>query len=153
MLECSPSVIKGDQRKILPVDLSGAHGGVVVPAGGANTAPALIQANASSPKLAPDGVHIAFSDIRTDAAEVMVIARLTRTATNYVTSNPQTINPAGPTSPLDPNTAAWSDSSALFEFKSFAHGGADATYVQVGGDASGNPEVWELTSPPVGARD
>jgi hypothetical protein len=145
VLECAPSVAHCASRRILPVDLSGARpGGAVVPPGGADLEPADNQENASSPKLAPDGEHIAFSDIRTDAVELMTIARLTRTATKYVTSDPHTINPSGPTSPTDPNTQAWSDSSALFEFKSFADGGADATYVQVGGEAADNPDLWQV---------
>lgn len=145
MLECRPSVIRCSTRQIVPIDLAGARpGGAVVPPGGPDTAPALDQANASSPKLAPDGVHIAFSDIRTDAVELMVIATLRRMPAKYVLEDPRVINPAGPTSTTDTNTRAWSDSSGLFEFKSFADGGAAATYVQVGGDALGNPDVWKI---------
>lgn len=145
MLECRSSVTRCSTRHIVPIDLSGARpGGAVVPPGGPDTAPALDQANASSPKLAPDGVHIAFSDIRTDAVELMVIATLRRTPTKYLLDDPRVINPVGPTSTTDTNTRAWSDSSGLFEFKSFADGGAAATYAQVGGDALGNPDVWRI---------
>jgi hypothetical protein len=145
VLECRPSVVRCSTRRILPIDLSAARpGGALVPPGGAVTSPALDQASASSPKLAPDGMHVAFSDIRTDAVELMVIAKLARTATKYVLSDPRVINPPGPSSKTDLNTRAWSDSSGLFEFKSFADGGAAATYAQVGGDALGNPDVWQI---------
>lgn len=80
MLGCAPSVLSCTRRQILPIDLSGARpGGAFVPPGGVVTSPVLNQANASSPKLAPDGIHVAFSDIRTDAAELMTIATLWRT--------------------------------------------------------------------------
>jgi hypothetical protein len=53
------------------------------------------------------------------------------------------INPPGPTSATDTNVAGWSDSSALYEFKSFTNGGADATYVQVGG-IHGGVDIWSV---------
>jgi len=145
VLECSPSVIDCSSRQILPVDLSAARpdGGVVTP-GGADLEGAYDVGGGSSPKLAPDGVHVAFSDVRSDAAELMIIATLQRQATKYIVTDPRVINPAGPTSPTDTNTQAWSDSAALYEFKTFANGGADATYAEVGGPATLNPDVWEI---------
>jgi hypothetical protein len=145
VLECSPSVLDCASKLILPVDLSAARpDNGLVPPGGADLLGSIDIGGGASPKLAPDGVHIAFSDVRTDAAELMIIATLKRTPTKYVITDPRVINPAGPTSPIDPNTRAWSDSSALFEFKTFAHGGADATYAEVGGPATLNPDVWEV---------
>jgi WD40 repeat protein len=145
VLECSPSVIDCVSRKILPVDLSAARpNGGVLTGGAVNPLGTLDIGGGSSPKLAPDGVHIAFSDVRSDAAELMIIATLQRQATKYVVTDPRVINPAGPTSITDTNTQAWSDSSALYEFKTFADGGADATYVEVGGPATLNPDVWEV---------
>ena len=145
VLECSPSVVDCAVRKILPVSLAGARPpSDLLPPGGGNLLPALDDGGGASPKLSPPGKQIVFSDVTTDAVEMMTIASLTRTATGYVTSDPHVLNPAGPTSITDTNTAAWSNSSALFEFKSFADGGADGTYVQVGGDQAGNPNVWEI---------
>jgi hypothetical protein len=145
VLECSPSVVDCATKQILPIDLSAARpdGGVVAP-GGADPLGAVDIGGGSSPKLAPDGIHLAFSDVRSDAAELMVIATLKQTATGYVISDPRVLNPAGPKSPTDTDTQAWSDSAGLFEFKSFADGGADGTYVEVGGPATLNPDVWEV---------
>jgi hypothetical protein len=145
VLECMPSLIACEHRQILPVDLSGARpGSPAVPAGGVDARAGVDLGGGVAPKLAPDGTHIAFSDIRSDVAELMVMATLTRTPTMYRTSDPRVLNPPAPTSPSDPNTVAWSDSSGLFEFKSFAHGGADATYAEVGGPGMGNPDVWQV---------
>jgi hypothetical protein len=145
VLECSPSVVDCATRRILPVSLAGARPpSDLLPPGGGNLLPALDEGGGASPKLSPSGKQIAFSDVTTDAVEMMTLATLTRTPTGYVTSDPHVLNPAGPTSLTDSNTQAWSNSSALFEFKSFADGGADGTYVQVGGDQAGNPNVWEL---------
>lgn len=145
VLECAPSLTACEHRHILPVDLSGARPGYPnVPAGGVDARPGLDLGGGVAPKLAPDGTHIAFSDIRSDVAELMVMATLTRSTDKYVTGDPRVLNPPAPRSPTDPNTVAWSNSSGLFEFKSFARGGADATYAQVGGPGLGNPDVWQL---------
>jgi lysophospholipase L1-like esterase len=148
VLECAPSVVDCANRKIMPIDLSGARPGsngqsaFTSPPGGADLTPAVDVGGAASPKLSPDGNYIAFSDIRSDAVELMILARLTRTATGYVTSDPRVLNPQGPSSPFDTNLDAWSRSTALFEFKSFAAGGASATYVQAGGDS--NIDIWKV---------
>jgi hypothetical protein len=146
VLECHPSVVHCTSRKILPVDLSGARPSTPVggPPGGSPPEPGLDLENGSSPKLSPDGHYVVFSDITTNAVELMTIARLRRTATKYVASEPRVLNPTGPSSVLDTDTKHWSNSSALFEFKSFADGGAAATYVQVGGVAAFNPDVWQV---------
>jgi hypothetical protein len=145
VLECVPSLLDCEHRGILPVDLSGARPGAgVVPPGGVDSSPGVDLGGGVAPKLAPDGDHVAFSDIRSDVAELMVLATLTRTPTKYVTSDPRALNPPAPTSPADDDTRAWSDSASLFEFKSFADGGADATYAQVGGPGLQNPDVWQV---------
>jgi hypothetical protein len=63
----------------------------------------------------------------------MVVGKLVRAGDEYQVTEPRVLNPPGPTSATDTSVAGWSDSSALYEFKSFTNGGADATYVQVGG--------------------
>jgi hypothetical protein len=129
VLECLPSVDDCLRRQVLPVDLSGARpNGGGAGAGGVDGQPAIDLGGGVAPKLAPDGNHVAFSDIRSDVAEMMVIATLTRTDAKYVTSDPHVLNPAPPSSPTDTDPTPWSQSSGLFEFKSFADGGADATY-------------------------
>ena len=145
VLECAPSLVQCTTKQILPVDLSAVRPtAMVTPGGGSGVQPTVNLANGSSPKLAPDGVHVAFSDIRTDAAELMTIATLTRGTTSYTASDAHVLNPVGPTGLTDTDTDAWSDAAALFEFKSFGDGGAYGTYVQVGGEASLNPDVWKV---------
>ena len=145
VLECSPSVIDCVKRQILQIDESGARpDNGIVPPGGVDLGAMVDQGGGSSPKLAPDGQHVVFSDVRLDMAELMVMTTLERTDTKYVLTNPRVLNPPSPTSLSDPRTVRWSDGSALYEFKSFANGGADGTYVEVGGAATSNPDVWEV---------
>ncbi len=144
VLECLPSVTNCQTKEILDIDLSGARPAGPIPPGGAVTSPQLSLGFGARPQLSPDGKHVMFADIRTESIEVMILAKLTRTPTGYVTSDPVVLNPAGPTSATDKDTVAWSDSSALFESKDFVDGGRAVTYVQVGGEAGGNPDVWEL---------
>jgi hypothetical protein len=144
VLECTPTVVNCKHAQIFPVDLSGAFapGGLIFP-GGANGF-AFDTGGAASPKLSPDGNYIAFSDVRTDSIEEMVLAKLGKEGEKYVVSQPRVLNPAGPTSPTDPNTGAWSDSAGLFEFKTFVEGGRAVTYVQVGGNENGGINLWKL---------
>jgi hypothetical protein len=145
ILRCLPSVDSCHKRRIFPIDLSGARPpGILIPAGGTDVLPALDEGGGSSPKISPDGQWIVFSDVTTDAVELMTIARLNAGKSEYTTSDPRVLNPAGPISLTDTNTQAWSNSSALFEFKTFADGGKDATYAQVGGIAGYNPDVWKV---------
>ena len=89
-------------------------------------------------------MHVGFSDIRSDSIETMVIGKLTRSGSTYEVTDPRVINPSSPTSSTDSNVDAWSDSGALYEFKTFTHGGADATYVESGGPALLNADVWSV---------
>lgn len=145
VLECTPSVIDCEKADVLPVNLTGARPtGGIFPPGGSDSLPGVDLPVSSSPKLSPDGDEVAFGDLDSDVGELMVIAKLTRTPTEYVASDPRILNPEGPTSLTDGNTLAWSDSAAEYEFKSFADGGADATYLQVGGANGDNPDAWEM---------
>jgi hypothetical protein len=143
VLECSPSVVHCVTAKILPVDFTPAEPKLVSP-GGAISTPQTNLGGAYAAKLSQDGQHVAFSDARTDDLEVMVIGRLKRAGAKYEVTDPRVINPPAPTSASDGNIAHWSSSSALFEFKTFTHGGADATYVQSGGSSLLNPDVWSI---------
>jgi hypothetical protein len=142
VLECSPSVVDCRKKKILPVDFSPAQP-ATIPAGGAYSVPQSNLLGSSTAKLSPDGKHVAFSDLRSDSLLNMVIGKLTRASDTYRVTDPRILNPGGPTSATDPSVARWSDSSALYELKSFADGGAAVTYVQVGGVNRG-PDVWSV---------
>ena len=105
VLECLPNLLDCAHRAILPVDLSGARPGAgVVPAGGVDGSPGVDLGGGVAPKLAPECHARAFSDIRSDVAELMIIATLTRTPTKYVTSDPRALNPAAPSSLTDTDT-------------------------------------------------
>ncbi|MER7540403.1 hypothetical protein ABTX77_37355 [Streptomyces sp. NPDC097704] len=145
VLHCAPSILDCKTATTYRIDQSGARpGGGVVPPGGAVTTPSLNGGGASSPKLSPDGNYVAWSDFRSDSVLNMVIAKLEFAGDKYVVTNPRVLNPAGPTSPTDPDPRPWSESSGLFELKSFADGGRSIVYVQVGGGASGNPDLWKV---------
>lgn len=144
VLECLPSIVNCQSKQIFDVDLSGARPAGPIPPGGAAGGPALNLGLGARPQLSPDGKWVMFSDIRTDSIEDMILAKLTRGASGYSTSDGVVLNPPGPASPTDQDTKAWSDSTALFESKTFDDGGRTVTYVQVGGEAGGNPDVWKL---------
>jgi hypothetical protein len=142
VLECAPSLVECRHRQILPVDFSNADPSPKT--GGVVTTPQVNYGGAYQARLAPDGKYIGFSEIRSDSIAVMVVARLARARHKYVLRSPRVINPPAPTSVFDTNIDAWSEGSALVEFKGFSHGGADATYVSVGGPALLNPDVWSV---------
>ena len=143
VLECSPSVVDCKHASVLPVDFSAAEP-AVIPPGGPEGSAQINTGGSYAAKLSQDGKYVGFSDIRTDSIEMMVIGTLTRSGHTYKVANPRVVNPAGPSSASDPNLHAWSDSAALYEFKTFTHGGADATYVESGGPAILNPDVWSV---------
>lgn len=143
VLDCSPSVVDCKHASVLPVDFSAAEPKLIPPGGPENT-PQLNTGVAYAAKLSQDGVHVGFSDIRSDSIEMMVIGTLKRSGDKYEVTDPRVINPAGPTSTSDRSVGAWSDGGALYEFKTFTHGGRDATYVQSGGSALLNPNVWSV---------
>ncbi|WP_327313518.1 hypothetical protein [Streptomyces sp. NBC_01235] len=145
VLECAPSIVNCRTSKYLPYDLSPANppGGVIPPGGAANRPQSVVRQGAY-PTLAQDGKHIGYSDVRTDGLEQMVVAKLVRKENKYVAEDPKVINPPGPTSATDRNIDAWSESTGLYELKTFTHGGSHVTYVHSGGTHSENPEVWEV---------
>jgi hypothetical protein len=124
VLECAPNVINCTSVKVVPVKGSAAQG--------------------QYPALSPNGEWVASSPVALDAIERMEIGKLVKQGEEYVVTGSRVLNPTGPSSLADPSVAAWSDSAALFELKGFTHGGADVTYLQAGGEAAGNPDVWEL---------
>lgn len=143
VLECTPSVANCKVARVLPVDFSAAEP-TTIPPGGAVSTPQLNTGGAYGAKLAQDGAHVGFSDIRSDSIETMVVGTLTRSGSAYKVTDPRVINPPSPASKTDPNVDAWSDGGALYEFKTFTHGGADATYVESGGPALLNADVWSV---------
>jgi hypothetical protein len=144
VLECTPSVADCRTRRLVPIDYAAAEPTAIAP-GGALLAPQIGLPNvAAHAQLSPDGQYVGFSQARSDAIEAMIVARLGRPANDtYTLTDPRVINPAGPASPGDRSVGGWSDSASLFEFKTFTNGGADATYVQVGG-ATTNTDIWSV---------
>ncbi|MCZ4498538.1 MAG: hypothetical protein JWQ74_1091 [Marmoricola sp.] len=143
VLECTPSVIDCQTKSILPIDYSGAEQKLALP-GGAAVGLHLLVPGPQSPKLSPDGKYVGFSQIRTDTIEAMTLAKLNKGTKSYTLSDTRFLNPPAPTSIFDTDVDAWSRSSGLFEFKTFADGGRSVTYVQVGGEAGSNPDVWKV---------
>jgi hypothetical protein len=144
VLECSPSVVDCRSRQLVPVDYSGAEPAVIPPGGAVSTPQLGFQHVAAHAQLSQDGKYVGFSQARSDSIEAMIVGRLQRAGSQYVVTDPRVINPPGPTSPTDPNVGGWSESSALMEFKTFTHGGADATYVEVGGPSLFGVDVWSV---------
>jgi hypothetical protein len=143
VLECHPSVVHCRSRQLVPVDYSGAEAAVIPPGGAAST-PQIGLNVAAHAQLSPDGRYVGFSEARSDAIEAMIVGRLQRDGAKYAVIHPRVINPAGPTSSTDPNVKAWSDSSALFELKTFTDGGRDVTYVEGGGTSLNHTTVWSV---------
>jgi hypothetical protein len=116
VLECAPSLFGCSQHQYLPVDLS------------ADTIPPAQNLGRRTYHLAPDGVHLAYSMVRTDAL-IMMISELQRTATGYAAVNHRVINPPGPSGPTDFGGDGWTNWGQLYEFKSFADSGRSALIV------------------------
>jgi hypothetical protein len=144
VLDCEPSLIACKSPTISPVDYSAAEPAGIPPGGAVTTPQATLVGGEYHAQLSQDGHYIGFSVFRTDAIEEMVVGKLQQTGDKYLVSNPKVINPPGPTSIFDTNVDHWSDTGALDEFKAFTHGGADATYVEVGGPALGSVNVWSV---------
>lgn len=131
VLECAPSILDCQRHTFLPYSLEGTRQPMHVMLG-------------ASPKLSPDGEHVAYSNIRRDGYQEMVVAKFIRQADKYVAEDARVINPQGPMSLADPSLENWSRGSALYELKTFTRGGAAVIYVQVGGEHSMNVDVWEV---------
>lgn len=144
VLQCTPSIVDCDSATIEPVDFSSAEPVLLPPGGAVQTPQETLVGGAYHAKLSQDGNYIGFSELRSDAIEAMVVARLVPDGSTYAVADPRVINPPAPTSSSDPNPEHWSESSGLFEFKTFTDGGADATYVEVGGTALMAPQVWSV---------
>lgn len=129
VLECAPSLFDCATHKYLPIDLS---------ADTALTSPSL---GRRTFHLAPDGVHLAYSMVRLDAL-VMLVSRLEKTATGYAAVGHKVINPQGPTGPTDMSADNWANAGQLYEFKSFADGGASALIV--GEPTDGNADMLKV---------
>ncbi len=113
VLECAPTLFQCRSHRWLPVDLSG------------DTAAGEPDLGRRTYHLAPDGIHLAYSITRPDGL-VMMIARLTRTSSDYKLTDYHVVNPVGPRSPSDQNPDHWANGGSLDEFKSFADGGRSA---------------------------
>ena len=130
VLECAPSLYNCTSHQFLPVDLS------------ADTPnPLMISVGRRTYHLSPDGEHLAYSNTRLDTL-VMMVSELKRTTSGYAIANPKVINPTGPSSELDTNVEGWANGGQLYEFKSFADGGASA--IIVGEPSEGNADALKV---------
>ncbi len=131
VLECRPSLFDCREHAFRPVDLSADD-----------------SATAGNPglgrrtyHLSPDGKALAYTNTRPDQL-VMLVSKLERTAEGYATVDPRVVNPTPATSLLDRSADRWANGSQLFEFKSFADGGASA--IIVGEQEGGNADMFKV---------
>lgn len=130
VLECAPSLYDCDRHEFLPVDLSAD-----------SPDPLKLNLGRRTYHLAPDGEHLAYNITRPDAL-VMMVSDLQRTDSGYAIANPRVINPPGPSGPTDTSVEGWSNGGQLYEFKSFADGGASA--IVVGEPSDGNADALKI---------
>jgi hypothetical protein len=130
VLECTPSVVRCTDRKLLPIDVAAA-----APAGGAFTLDSGVW------HLAPDGRHLGWTATRLDTRP-MLIGTLVRHADAYVATDVKVLNPPGITSLTDPDPRHWTNAGSLYELKGFADGGRSVTYVN--SQFEGNPDVYSV---------
>ena len=129
VLECAPSIYNCSSHQYFPIDLS-ADAVTTNPSQGRRTF-----------HLAPDGVHLAYSMVRLDAL-IMMVSELQKTASGYAAVNHKVVNPVGPSGSLDMSADNWANASQLYEFKSFADGGASALIV--GEPTDGNADMLKI---------
>lgn len=121
ILECQPSITRCAAHRYLPVDMSEDKGSKFI-------------VQRRTWHLAPDGVHLGWSEIRLDGT-IMVVARLERQADKYVAVDQRVVNPSGPAGPDDKDPQHWVNASQLYELKSFVDGGRSILAVaEPGGD-------------------
>jgi hypothetical protein len=109
VLECAPSLRDCRRHRYLPIDMSADKGSQYI-------------VQRRTWHLAPDGVHLGWSEIRLDGM-IMVVARLQREADRYVAVDQRVVNPPGPVGPDDTSAERWENASQLNELKSFTDGG------------------------------
>ena len=109
ILECAPSVADCAAHRYLPVDMSADKGSKYI-------------VQRRTWHLAPDGVHLGWSEIRLDGS-IMVVARLERQADRYVAADQKVVNPRGLSGASDRSVEHWENASQLYELKSFVDGG------------------------------
>lgn len=118
VIECTPSVENCNTSKAYPVDLTADKTG--------DTGKFII--GRRTYHLAPDGVHLAYTESRLDAM-LMIIGRLVKQGGQYVVKDPKVINPHPvPSGPNDHNVQDWANIAQLYEIKSFANGGASVLF-------------------------
>ena len=133
VVECAPSLFDCATSQVLPVDMS------------ADTHQSAVVLMRRTWHLAPDGVHLGWTDVRPDGT-VMMIAQLQREAGEYAAADPRVIDPPGPTGPDDHNPDHWATAGQVFELKSFANGGRDAIIVGQPGTVNPDQELVNLAT-------
>jgi hypothetical protein len=130
VLECTPSVVRCDERRLLPIDASaGDKGGTQTSLG-----PGVWH-------LAPDGVHLGWTVTRQDT-RAMLVGALMRQPDKYLVTDVKVVNPPGPRGRTDTDPRGWTNGGALYELKGFTRQGAAVDYVTA--QEQGNPDVYEV---------
>ncbi len=127
MLECQPSLTQCDSHQFIPVEMAGDREGMP------ENVRLLMR---RTWHLAPDGVHLGWTDIRSDGS-AMLVGALERQADRYRVKDIRVINPPGPDSAVDRAEYA----SQLWELKSFVDGGRSALVVA---ELNSNIDPWKV---------
>ncbi|QCT18349.1 hypothetical protein FEM41_01160 [Jejubacter calystegiae] len=127
MLECQPSLTRCDSHQFIPVEMAGDREGMP------ENVRLLMR---RTWHLAPDGVHLGWTDIRSDGS-AMLVGALERQADRYRVKDIRVINPPGPDSAVDRAEYA----SQLWELKSFVDGGRSALVVA---ELNSNIDPWKV---------
>lgn len=109
VIECDVPIRDCASPRFLPIDMSADRGKAAL-------------AQRRTFHLSPDGKHIGWMNVRSDAT-MMVVARLERQSDKYVAADPRAVNPVGPRSDEDDNADRWENLSQLYELKSFSPDG------------------------------
>lgn len=133
VVECAPSIFDCASSDVLPVDMS------------ADTRGAPLVLMRRTWHLAPDGVHLGWTDVRPDGL-VMLVAQLQREGGEYVAADPRVIDPRAAGGPGDHNSDDRATTGEVFELKSFADGGRDALIVGQVGTLNPDQELVDLAT-------
>ncbi|MBK4716158.1 MULTISPECIES: TolB-like translocation protein [Tenebrionibacter/Tenebrionicola group] len=113
MMECMPSLDNCQSHQFIPVDMAADRQGLAQNV-------RLLQRRTWH--LAPDGVHLAWTDVRSDGT-AMLVGELTRQDDRYRVENIRVVNPLGPDGAQSAAVDKAEYAAQLWELKSFVDGG------------------------------
>lgn len=119
MLECQPSLIKCNAHQFIPVEMAGDR---------ENLPQNIRLLMRRTWHLAPDGIHLGWTDIRSDGT-AMLVGKLEREGDRYRVNNLKVINPPGPEGAQSAEVDKAEYALQLWELKSFVDGGKSALVV------------------------